>query len=250
VPPPKKVPQTEAIFAHLNRAHQAATTDAAVVRLSLDSKAAVVLGPFARGGRSRIGAQAVDHDFKPRGRLTPFGIFWLGAKELSLYFTATKVSSDCMVDQLTAWWQRHRDACRGVRRLLLDLDNGPENHGYRSQFLYRLVGFAPAEQVAVQLAYYPPYHSKYNPIERCWGVLENYWHGELLESEEAVLGFARNMTYAQKHPEVYRVMQAYAKGARRTRAEKRRLEQWIERTSGLEKWALLIHPPSPDQLIT
>ena len=43
--------------------------------------------------------------------------------------------------------------------------------------------------------YYPPYHSKYNPIERCWGVLEVYWNGELLDSEEAVLGFAANMTY-------------------------------------------------------
>ena len=38
--------------------------------------------------------------------------------------------------------------------------------------------------------YYPPYHSKYNPIERCWGVLEVYWNGELLDSEAAVLGYA------------------------------------------------------------
>jgi Rhodopirellula transposase DDE domain len=249
VPPPKKVPQTDAIFAHLSQVHQAAGGDAAVVRLSLDSKAAVALGPFARGGSSRTGIRAVDHDFKPLGKLTPFGIFWLGAKELSLYFTATKVSSDFIVDRLAEWWQRHRGGLDGVRRLLLDLDNGPENHGYRSQFLYRLVCLAQAEQLAIELAYYPPYHSKYNPIERCWGVLENYWRGELLDSEEAVLGFARNMTYAQRHPEVYRVAQEYAKGARRTRAEKKWLEQWIERTPGLQKWAVLIHPPSPDQLI-
>ena len=110
--------------------------------------------------------------------------------------------------------------------------------------------FAQAEQLEVQLAYYPPYHSKYNPIERCWGVLENYWRGELLDSEAAVLGFARNMRYAHKHPEVQRVTQTYPKCVRRTRPEKRRLEAWIERTSGLEKWGILIHPPSPDQLIT
>lgn len=250
MPPPKKVPQTEAIFAHLKQAHDGAKTDPSVLRLSLDSKAAVILGPFARGGRSRSGIQAVDHDFKPLGRLTPFGLFWLGAKELSLWFTASKVTSDFMVDRLVEWWQQRRTSFRSVRRLLLDLDNGPENHGNRSQFLYRLVCFAQTEQLAVQLAYYPPYHSKYNPIERCWGVLENYWRGELLDSEEAVLGYARNMTYAQKHPEVQRVTQPYAKGVRRTRAEKKRLEQWIERTSGLEKWGILIHPPSPDQLIS
>jgi Rhodopirellula transposase DDE domain len=250
VPAPKKVPQTEAIFAHLNQAHAAARDNGAVVRLSLDSKAAVILGPFARGGRCRTGIQAVDHDFKPLGRLTPFGIFWPGAKELSLYFTATKVTSDFMVDRVAEWWQRHRAGFGAVRRLLLDLDNGPENHGYRSQFLYRLVRFAQAEQLEVQLAYYPPYHSKYNPIERCWGVLENYWRGELLDSAAAVLGFARTLSYAHKHPEVQQVTQTYPKGVRRSKAEKRRLEAWIERTSGLEKWGILIHPPSPDQLMT
>ena len=40
----------------------------------------------------------------------------------------------------------------------------------------------------VRLIYYPPDHSKYNPIERCWGAaLENYWNGAILQSvEEAV----------------------------------------------------------------
>ncbi|WP_419606290.1 ISAzo13-like element transposase-related protein, partial [Thiolapillus sp.] len=36
----------------------------------------------------------------------------------------------------------------------------------------------------MRLAYYPPYHSKYNPVERLWGVLENHWRGELLDSVE------------------------------------------------------------------
>jgi transposase len=30
------------------------------------------------------------------------------------------------------------------------------------------------------LVYYPPYHSKYNPIERCWSALERKWNGVLL----------------------------------------------------------------------
>ena len=46
------------------------------------------------------------------------------------------------------------------------------------------------------MAYYPPYHSKYNPIERCWGILENHWNGSLLDSIGAVVGFAESMTYA------------------------------------------------------
>ena len=70
--------------------------------------------------------------------------------------------------------------------------------------------WAQATELTVELVYYPPYHSKYNPIERCWGVLEVYWNGELLDSEEAVLGFAANMTYAGRHPHVDRVTQRTA----------------------------------------
>ena len=42
------------------------------------------------------------------------------------------------------------------------------------------------------LAYYPPYHSKYNPIERLWGILENHWNGEVLDTEEKILGHLKN----------------------------------------------------------
>ena len=45
------------------------------LRLSLDAKAPVLIGPFSRGGKSRRGNKAADHDFKPWGKLTPFGIF-------------------------------------------------------------------------------------------------------------------------------------------------------------------------------
>jgi hypothetical protein len=249
VPPFKKVPQTHAIFANLSQVHALAKMDSSVLRMSLDAKATVILGPFARGGYNRTGIQAVDHDFKPLGRLTPFGLFLPDTKDLSLWLTATKVSSDFIVDRLEEWWQRRRVNYPGVRTLLLDLDNGPENHGNRSQFLYRLVRFAQAAQLWLRLAYYPPYHSKYNPIERCWGVLEGYWRGEILDSVDAVLGFARSMTYAKKHPEVEHVAQTYVKGVRRTKAEIRKLAPWLTRTAVLEKWSILIQPPPVDQLL-
>ena len=60
--------------------------------------------------------------------------------------------------------------------------------------------FARKYGLAVQLAYYPPYHSKYNPIERCWGILEMHWNGSLLDSVEAVLGFAGSMTWKGQAP--------------------------------------------------
>ncbi len=243
MPPPKKVAQTEAIFDNLQEVHTRAAQSATVLRVSLDAKATIKLGPFARGGKSRTGTRAVDHDFKPTGTLTPFGLFLPGHDELELYFTATKVSSDFIVDVLDEWWRRSRERFAGVTELVLDLDNGPENSGCRSQFLYRLVCFARQHQLTVRLAYYPPYHSKYNPIERCWGVLENYWRGELLDSEAAVLGYASHMTWQEKRPRVARVSREYRKGVRRSKAEKKETEKYLQRRPGLEKWSITIPPP-------
>jgi Rhodopirellula transposase DDE domain len=250
VPPPKKVPQTDAIFTQLNAAHQQAAQADDTLRLSLDAKATINLGPFARGGRSRTGTQGADHDFKPQGRLTPFGLFLPEHDELDLFFTDSKVSSDFIVDMLTGWWRSNRARFPQVRKLVIDLDNGPENHSHRSQFLYRMVRFAQAHGLTVVLAYYPPYHSKYNPIERCWGILENYWRGELLGSEAAVLGYAGQMTYNGKHPRVHRVTRQYRKGVVRTKAEMKEVERQVERLPGLEKWFVEIPPPSPGQFIT
>ena len=75
-----------------------------------------------------------------------------------------------------------------ISTLVINLDKGPENHRRRTQFMQRLVAFVRDTGLHVRRAYYPPYHSKYNPIERCWGILETHWNGALLEdSVEAVL---------------------------------------------------------------
>jgi Rhodopirellula transposase DDE domain len=240
VPAPKKVPQTDAIFAELKQTHEDAAASRDTLRLSLDAKATVTLGPFSRGGKSRTGRQAADHDFEPLGRLTPFGIFLPGYDELDLYFTHSKVTSDFIADALGEWWQRNRERFAWVRQLVIDLDNGPENHSRRTQFLYRMVQFAQQHRVSVQLAYYPPYHSKYNPIERCWGVLEMHWNGSLLDSVEAVLGFARSMTWKGKHPVVSLVETTYAKGVRLKPEEMKALEAEVIRTPSLEKWFVKI----------
>ena len=69
-------------------------------------------------------------------------------------------------------------------------------------FLKRFVGFA--EKYGLEsIGYYPPYHSQYNPIERCWGILEMHWNGSLLDSVKVVVGFAESMTWKGKHPVVH-----------------------------------------------
>jgi hypothetical protein len=250
VPPKKKVKETDAIFANVHQVHEQTANEADSLRLSLDAKAAVVIGPFSRGGQTRTGTQGCDHDFKPDDLLTPFGIFCPKTSEASLYFTDSKVSSDFMADSLEQWIEERGHLLKEIRKLVLDLDNGPENSGQRSQWLLRLLQLAQQKQWQLILVYYPPYHSKYNPIERFWGVLENFWNGALLDSAAAVLGYAANMTYNGVHPQVQRVTKQYSKGVKLPQRRKKRLERWLKRKEGLEKWAIEIPPPPPDQTFT
>ena len=48
--PLKKIPETNAIFEAVHRVNQAADRDEGVLRISLDTKATVKVGPFSRGG--------------------------------------------------------------------------------------------------------------------------------------------------------------------------------------------------------
>jgi hypothetical protein len=246
VPPPKRVKQTDAIFDQLKAVNPEADRADDTLRVSIDAKATVNIGPFSRRGRSRTRTKAADHDFKPEATLTPFGIFLPQYDDLWLYMACSKVTSDFIVDRLEQWWQEVRLRFLRVKTLVINLDNGPENHSRRTQFLKRIVDFARKYGLVVQLAYYPPYHSKYNPIERCWGILEMHWNGSLLDSIGAVVGFARSMTWKGKHPVVDVVETTYTKGVRLRSEEMEALEAGVKRLPSLEKWFVEIPAGIPD----
>jgi hypothetical protein len=220
----------------------AADADPAVLRVSIDAKATVKVGPFARGGKSRIPTAAADHDFQPAATVTPVGIFLPSLDELFLYGITSKVTSDCVVDCLERWWETARERFGHIRMLVLNLDNGPENHSRRTQFMQRMVDFVQHSGLAVRLAYYPPYHSKYNPVERCWGILENHWNGALLDSIDAVIQFATTMTWNGRHPIVDLVTTTYQPGVKLTKAAMDLVEAQIRRLPDLGKWFVDIVP--------
>jgi len=227
----------------VNQINRAADAADDVLRLSMDAKATVQVGPFARGGKSRALVAAVDHDFQPAARLTPVGIFLPAFDELFVYGVTSKVTSDCLADRLVQWWESVRPRFSPMTTLVLNVDNGPENHSRRTQFMQRMVEFVQQYQVTVRLAYYPPYHSKYNPIERCWGILENHWNGALLDSIDAVLQFAATMTWKGVHPIVALVTTTYQTGVTLTKEAMEAVEAKIERLPHLGKWFVDIVPP-------
>ncbi len=112
-----------------------------MLRISMDAKATVKVGPFARGGKSWVTVKAADHDFQPEATGTPVGILLPEADELFVYEVTSKVTSDCLVDCLAQWWEQVRGRFGHITTLVLNLDNGPENHSRRTQCMHRLVAF-------------------------------------------------------------------------------------------------------------
>lgn len=213
-------------------------------RLSLDCKATVKIGDFSRGGRTRGEHQAGDHDLDCQEKYHPCGILDEDQGQLYLTFGSSAKTSDFIVDTLAAWWAGlTAPAQAAIQRIQLKVDNGPESSGVRTQFLHRLVEWVEQIGVPLQLLYYPPYHSKYNPIERCWGILELHWNGTLLRDKETMLGWAETMTWKGLHPIVTLSRTVYQTGVSLTKAAMQTVEARLVRHPELPKWDIFIPPP-------
>ena len=211
--------------------------------MSIDCKATVHIGEVSRGGRTRGDHRACDHDLGLKEKYTPCGIVDEESGQLHITFGSSYKTSDFIVDALEAWWAAlDATAQVAMARLQIKMDNGPESSGRRTQFLHRMVAFCDAIGQPIQLLYYPPYHSKYNPIERCWGILELHWNGTKLVDAETMLEWARSMTWKGMRPIVELSRKLYQKGVTLSKKAMRAVEARLERHPELPKWDILIRP--------
>src|SRR4051812_48221716 len=155
-------------------------------------------------------------------------------------------TSDAWVDALQMWWLQVRPGLGHLKRLVIYLDNGPKNSGRRTQFLKRMVQFADWSGLEIRLVYYPPYHSKYNPIERCWAALEQKWNSELLNCWEVVLQCALRMKWKGRDPIVKRLEGEYPDGVRVAAKEMKEYEARLQRSATLPKYDITIKPKAAE----
>ena len=157
----------------------------------------------------------------------------------------SRETSDFWVDGLKYWWTQVHIHFSGVRRLVIYLDNGPHNSGSRTQFLKRMVEFADGSGLEIRLVYHPPYHSKYNAIERCWSALEQKWGGTLLTNLKVILREAGRMVWRGRHPSVQHLEGSWVDGVKLTKKEMQPIEARLERSTTLPKYDITIRPKQP-----
>ena len=160
------------------------------------------------------------------------------------FFCTSFETSDFIVDCIEMWWEENKVHYPYVKELTINLDNGPTCASRRTQFIRRLVEFAEESGIQLRLVYYPPYHSKYNPVERCWGILEEHWNGEILDSIEKTIDWASTMTWKGIKPVIHFCDKIYQKGIKLTKKEMRAFERKILRSYSLPKWDVIINPLS------
>ena len=210
----------------------------------MDTKAVVHVGEYSRGGKSRTLdlVKALDHDMRPKQKMVPGGILEVENDFAFLFFSSGGNTSDFLGDGLDTWWKERRGVFPQAKRLVINLDNGPDCSGRRTQFLKRVVEFSDASGLEVRLAYFPPYHSKYNPIERYWGGLEKSWNGYLLDSAETVLKRASSFSWKGICAVARNFTNFYPKGVTLVGEEKKALESRITRSRTLPWWDMTIKP--------
>jgi hypothetical protein len=138
--------------------------------ISIDTKKKELIGDFYRDGV--IDAQETiavnDHDFGSMGSGTviPHGIYDVGRNQGFVHLNTSHDTSELACDSIAAWWEDHgRSAYPGAKKLLVLCDGGGSNSASRYVFKERLQKLVNRLGIEIRVAHYPPYCSKYNPIE-------------------------------------------------------------------------------------
>lgn len=147
-----------------------------------------------------------------------------------------------MVDCLEMWWRENCNSYGNLEELMIELDGGSAIRSNRTQFIKRMVEFSKLSNLKIRLVYYPPYHSKYNLIERCWACLENFWNGTVLDSIETAIAWAENMTWKGVKPIVKLVDKIYEKGIVPSLEELELSKEFWYPSSELPSWDVTILP--------
>ena len=242
--PLKKIAEVDEIFDNVHQENHRSDNDPHSLRISIDSKAKLAIGPFSRNGKSRgkTAKKAADHDPKPQTVLVPFGILDVVAGWLHIIFCLSTETTDFIVDALQLWWHKNKQRYAHIQELVINLDNGPHLQSHRTQFIKRMVEFADQTGLRIRLVYYPPYHSKYNPIEHCWGVLEQHWNGEILDSVHKAIEWTKTMTWKGLQPAVDFFETIYPTKVRVHKKALEKFEKRFQRSQTLPRWDVTINP--------
>ncbi|MFM2048986.1 MAG: hypothetical protein RI955_1534 [Bacteroidota bacterium] len=160
--------------------------------LSIDCKKKEHLGTLYRDGKSYCQApqQAYDHDYShlSKGKVVPHGIYDLQQNKGFISIGNSSETAAFIADNLRWWWFNYGiHTYPDAKNLLLLCDAGGGNSYRHHAFKKELQALAKEIGIDIIVAHYPPYASKWNPIEhRLFCHLHQAMSGEMFSDYEYV----------------------------------------------------------------
>ena len=144
--------------------------DAGQPVISIDTKKKELLGNFFRAGVTDAAQPTIvnDHDFASQGQgtLIPHGIYDVAKNRAALHLNTSHDTTELACDSIALWWhEQGRHDYPTATKLLVLCDGGGSNSATKYVFKEDLQALANRVGLEIRVAHYPPYCSKYNPIE-------------------------------------------------------------------------------------
>ena len=238
-----KIPETDLIFENVNDCLESIDiNNEEVAAISIDDKATKKIGKFSDNGYSWLNIKALDHDTIFKWSVKPFGILDLKTNETFITCTIYTSTAEFKVDCIENYVIGKNQKCK-LKKLLIFLDNGPENSSRRRLWLKQLKKLSVKYNLVIQLVYYPPYCSKYNKIERVWARVQMQWRRITIDSLDVLIDCLNKITWKNINMKGYLSTKKYEKGIKVSNYEmESKINPHIIREEGLEKWSLVITP--------
>jgi len=138
--------------------------------ISIDTKKKELLGNFHRAGVTDAAQPTVvnDHDFASSGNGTviPHGIYDIATNKASVHLNCSKDTSEFACESIELWFNEQGQIdYPNATELLVFCDGGGSNSSRHYIFKEDLQKLANRLGLKIRICHYPPYCSKYNPIE-------------------------------------------------------------------------------------
>jgi hypothetical protein len=168
--------------------------------LSIDTKKKEMLGNFFRAGKAfcKKALRVFDHDFKSfsDGVAVPHGIYDLAKNICYLSIGTNKDTAEFVKDNFVYHWNNSiKNDYPEAKEILILCDGGGSNSSSHYVVKEQFKQLAEILQVQIVVAHYPPYCSKWNPIEhRAFSYISKKWEGCVFDSYKKIKELAEQTT--------------------------------------------------------
>lgn len=224
--------------------------------ISIDTKKKELIGNFRRDGKTlSVGTpKSLDHDFKTfsEGRIVPHGIYDIARNEGYMTIGTSHDTSGFVCDNIERVWLSHlRPLYPDARTLVVLCDGGGSNSSSHRIVKNDLMELSERIDMNILVMHYPPYCSKFNPIEhRLFSQITRSWKGApLLSVEDAARRAAETTTVKGLKVHVDIIKKDYELKRTVGHDYERKLRRNVVFDPNLPKWNYLIKCPNLSHVI-